>query len=317
MARAVAREHDVGKQQIHYKWDRTNPPAVEVEAGDIVHFETDEVTSGQIKKGDPASKLTQLDFNRLYPLGGPVYVKGAAPGDVLEVDILDLKPGAWGWTGMIPGLGLLAADFPDPYIRYFDLGNRPTAELRKDIHIPIAPFCGTMGVATDADGPVDVLPPTKGAGNIDTRHLTAGTKLYLPVYVAGALFSAGDCHAAQGDGEVCVTGIECPMTFSLRFAVVKGGNMRPWSYHFVTPPGTLQPKSDAGGYYSVTALGPDLMENARNAVRDTIGWLTREKGLSRDDAYVLCSLAGDLRISQIVDQPNWGVSFYLALSVFN
>jgi acetamidase/formamidase len=317
VARVGAREHHVGREQIHYKWDRANKPAAEVDPGDVVHFETEEVTSGQIKKGDPASKLTQLDFDHLYPLGGPVYVKGAEPGDVLEVEILDLKPGAWGWTGMIPGLGLLASDFPDPYIRYFDLGNLASAELRGDIHIPLAPFCGTMGVATDAEGPIDVLPPTKGAGNIDTRHLTAGTRLYLPVYVDGALFSAGDCHGAQGDGEVCVTGIECPMTFSLRFGVIKGGHMRPWSYHFVTPAAPLQPKSDAKGYYAVTALGPDLMENARNAVRDTIGWLTREKKLSREDAYVLCSLAGDLRISQIVDQPNWGVSLYMALSVFD
>jgi acetamidase/formamidase len=316
MAQTSTREHQVSRQQIHYKWDKSNRPAVEVEPGDVVHFETEEVTSGQIKKDDPAVKLTQLDFDKLYPLGGPVYVKGAEPGDVLEVEILQLKPGAWGWTGIIPGLGLLASDFTEPYIRYFDLGDRPTAELRSDIQIPIAPFCGTMGVATDDDGPVDVLPPTKGAGNIDTRHLTAGTRLYLPVYVDGALFSAGDCHAAQGDGEVCVTGIECPMTFSLRFGVIKGGHMRPWSYHFVTPAGQLQPKSDARGYYSVTALGPDLMQNAQNAVRDTIGWLTKEKKLSREDAYVLCSLAGDLRISQIVDQPNWGVSFYLALSVF-
>jgi acetamidase/formamidase len=316
MTKAKVREHKVGREQIHYKWDYSIQPAVEIESGDVVHFDTEEVTSGQIKKGDPASKLTQLDFNRLYPLGGPVFVKGAQPGDVLEVEILDLKPGAWGWTGMIPGLGLLAADFPDPYIRYFDLGDRKTAELRHDIHIPLAPFCGTMGVATDDAGPIDVLPPTKGAGNIDTRHLTAGTRLYLPVYVPGALFSAGDCHGAQGDGEVCVTGIECPMTFSLRFGVIKQGHMRPWSYHFVTPAGPLQANSDAKGYYSVTALGPDLMENARNAVRDTIGWLTKEKKLSREDAYVLCSLAGDLRISQIVDQPNWGVSFYLALSVF-
>ncbi|HEV8596119.1 MAG TPA: acetamidase/formamidase family protein, partial [Candidatus Dormibacteraeota bacterium] len=152
---------------------------------------------------------------------------------------------------------------------------------------------------------------------IDTRHLTAGTKLYLPVFVPGALFSAGDCHAAQGDGEVCVTGIECPMTFSLRFGVVKGGAPRPWSYHFVTPAAPLQPRSDAAGYHSVCALGPDLMENARNAVRYTIDWLVADHGLSREDAYILCSLAGDLRISQVVDQPNWGVSFYLPLSVFN
>jgi acetamidase/formamidase len=316
MARTGTKEHQVGREQIHYKWDKANPPAVEIESGDVVHFDTEEVTSGQIKKGDPAAKLTQLNFDKLYPLGGPVFVKGAQPGDVLEVEILDLKPGAWGWTGIIPGLGLLASDFTEPYIRYFDLGDRETAELRHDIQIPIAPFCGTMGVATDDAGPLDVLPPTKGAGNIDTRHLTKGTRLYLPVFVDGALFSAGDCHGAQGDGEVCVTGIECPMTFSLRFGVIKGGHMRPWSYHFVTPPGALQPKSDGRGYYSVTALGPDLMHNAQDAVRDTISWLTKEKHLSREDAYVLCSLAGDLRISQIVDQPNWGVSFYLALSVF-
>nr|MDQ6922122.1 acetamidase/formamidase family protein [Candidatus Dormibacteraeota bacterium] len=173
-----------------------------------------------------------------------------------------------------------------------------------------------MGVATDDPGPIDVLPPTKGAGNIDTRHLNVGARLYLPVFVPGAMFSAGDCHAAQGDGEVCVTGIECPMAFSLRFDVRKGDSLRPWSYQFQTPPGPLQPKSDERGYFATTALGPDLMENAQNAVRDLIQWLGREHGLSREDAYVLCSLAADLKISQIVDRPNYGVSAYLTLSVF-
>ena len=174
-----------------------------------------------------------------------------------------------------------------------------------------------MGVATDEPGQHAVLPPTKGAGNIDTRHLNVGTKLYLPVFVPGAMFSAGDCHAAQGDGEVCVTGIECPMAFSLRFEVKKGRSLKPWRYQFVTRPGPLQPRYDAGGYFACTALGPDLMENAKNAVRDVIEWLVTEKDLSRQDAYVLCSLAADLKISQIVDQPNWGVSAYLALSVFS
>jgi acetamidase/formamidase len=315
-APANVREHHIGLDQIHYKWDNSLPPVVKIASGDVVHFETEEVTSGQLHPGDPSSKLATLDFDRLYPLGGPVFVEGAEPGDALEVEILKLQPGSWGWSAMLPGLGLLAADFPDPYVRYFELGNRKSAELRHDIHIPIAPFCGTMGVATDEPGPHDVLPPTKGAGNIDTRHLTAGTKLYLPVYVKGALFSAGDCHAAQGDGEVCVTGIECPMTFTLRFNVVKGGSLRPWSYHFLTPAAPLQPRSDTAGYHAVCALGPDLMENARNAVRDTIAWLQADHGLSREDAYILCSLAGDLRISQIVDQPNFGVSFYLPLSVF-
>src|ERR1700716_2014357 len=268
MAKTGVREHTIGKDVFHHKWDNSIPPAVEIESGDVVHFETEEVTAGQLKKDDPASKLGALDFDRLYPLGGPVYVKGAEPGDALEVEILSLKPGAWGWSAILPGLGLLASDFPDPYVRYFDLGDRTTAELRKDIQIPIAPFCGTMGVATDEPGKHDVLPPTKGAGNVDTRHLTAGTKLYLPVFVEGGLFSAGDCHAAQGDGEVCVTGIECPMAFSLRFNLKKGESLRPWSSQFQTPPGPLQPKSDERGYFATTALGPDLMENAKNSIRD-------------------------------------------------
>lgn len=312
----MPREHVVERGKVHYKWDRSLPPVVEVEPGDVVHFETNEVSDGQVTPGCPAARLAEIDFNRLYPLAGPVCVRGAEPGDALVVEMLELRPLEWGWTGILPGLGLLADDFTEPYIRHFDLSNGRYAELRPDIRIPLQPFCGTMGVAIDEPGRHDVLPPTKGAGNIDTRHLNVGSKLYLPVFVPGAMFSAGDCHAAQGDGEVCVTGIECPMAFTLRFDLEKGHAPRPWSYRFVTPPGSLQPASDERGYLAVTALGPDLMENARQAIRDLIGWLEREKGLSREDAYVLCSLAADLKISQIVDRPNWGVSAYLALSVF-
>jgi acetamidase/formamidase len=309
-------EHVLERGRVHYKWDNSLEPAIEIDAGDVVHCETPEVTDGQVTPGCPASALGAIDFDRLYPLAGPVHVRGAQPGDVLEVEILSLRPLDWGWAGILPGLGLLAEDFDQPYIRHFDLTNGEHTELREDIRIPIQPFCGTMGVATDEPGRHDVLPPTKGAGNIDTRHLGVGTRLYLPVFVPGAMFSAGDCHAAQGDGEVCVTGIECPMAFSLRFDVKKDRSLRPWRYHFLTPPGPLQARSDARGYYAATALGPDLMENAKNAVREVIDWLVANKGLSREDAYVLCSLAVDLKISQIVDQPNFGVSAYLALSVF-
>ncbi len=310
------REYTLDPAKIHTKWDNSLPPAIEIEPGDTVHCQTEEVSAGQITNGAPVSVLSALDFDRLYPLAGPIYVKGAQPGDILEVDILGLTPGTWGWAALLPGLGLLAEDFPDPYIRYFDLTQGDTTPLRDDIRIPIVPFCGTMGVAPDEPGRLDVLPPTKGAGNIDTRHLTAGTKLYLPVFVPGALFSAGDAHAAQGDGEVCVTGIECPMSFSLRFNVVKGRSLPAWRYQFVTPPGPLQPRSDAAGYFVNSALGPDLMTNAKNAVRGTIGWLVNEHGLTPEDAYVLCSLAGDLRVSEIVDAGIWSVSFYFALSVF-
>lgn len=210
------REHTLDKGKVHFKWDRRIPPAITIRSGDTVHCETAEVTNDQITPGCPAGILGALDFSQVYPLAGPIFIEGAKPGDVLEVDILRLEPLDWGWAGIIPGLGLLADTFTQPYIRHFDLTNRVTAPMRDDIHIPIQPFCGTMGVATDEDGAFDVLPPTKGAGNIDTRHLTVGTRLRLPVHVEGALFSAGDCHAAQGDGEVCVTGLECPMRFSLR-----------------------------------------------------------------------------------------------------
>ena len=312
----MAREHTLERGKVHYKWDNSLQPALTIQPGDTVHCETDEVTDGQVTEGCPASVLTEIDFDRLYPLAGPIFVEGAEPGDVLEVEILSLRPLEWGWTGILPGLGLLADDFTEPYIRHFDLRNGEYAELREDIRIPLQPFCGTMGVATDDPGPLDVLPPTKGAGNIDTRHLNVGTRLYLPVLVPGAMFSAGDCHATQGDGEVCVTGIECPMAFSLRFDVKKDRRIEPWRYQFQTPPGPLQPRSDEKGYFATTALGPDLMENAQNAIRDLIAWLGSVHGLSREDAYVLCSLAADLKISQIVDRPNWGVSAYLALSVF-
>jgi len=309
-------EYRIPRGQVHYKWDNSIRPAIEIDPGDTVHCETEEVTHGQLRPGTPASALATLNFDRLYPLAGPVYVRGAEPGDTLQVEILTMQPLEWGWTGIIPGLGLLPEDFPNAYIRYFDLSNGKDTALRDDIRIPIAPFCGTMGVATDEPGPHDVLPPTKGAGNIDTRHLVAGTTVYMPVLVRGALFSAGDCHAAQGDGEVCVTGIECPMRFSLKFSVIKRGGMQPWRYHFRTAPGSLQARSDARGYYAATALGPDLMTNAKNAVRELITWLGREHRLGAEDAYVLCSLAADLKISQIVDRPNWGVSAYLPLSIF-
>jgi acetamidase/formamidase len=187
-------EHTLDKSKIHNKWDNTLPPAIEIDPGDVVHCETAEVTGDQVTPGCSADVLllSNINFDMLYPLAGPISVKGAEPGDILEVEILRMQTLDWGWTGLIPTLGLLAEDFPNPYIRHFDLTNGKTAPLRDDIHIPIQPFCGTMGVALDEPGPRDVLPAGKGAGNIDTRHLNVGAKLHLPVLVPGGMFSAGD-----------------------------------------------------------------------------------------------------------------------------
>lgn len=306
-------EHQLDPSKIHFKWNKDLEPALVVAPGDIVHCWTQEVTNGQVTPGCEPDILTQIDFDQLYPLAGPIYVQGASPGDALAVEILALEPDDWGWNGVIPGLGLLADDFPDPYIIHWNL-ERGRTQLGDHIVIPLQPFCGTMGVAPAEPGEHFVLPPGNFGGNMDIRHLNAGATLYLPVEVEGGLFSAGDCHAVQGDGEVCVTGIECPMSFSLRFNVVKGANLD--SPQFVTRRASLNVHEGDDGYFATTGIGPDLMEDSKNAVRRMIDWLGAKHGLSPEDAYCLCSAAGDLKISEIVDQPNWIVSFYMPLSIF-
>lgn len=310
----MGREHVLGPDHIHFKWSRINPPVAEVEAGDVIVCNTQEVSGGQITPGCPAEALTQMDRDRVYPLAGPVFVKGAKPGDVLEIEILELRPGTWGWTGVMPGRGLLPEDFDTPYVKHWDLSNGRTTTLRPGITIPLEPFCGVMGVSPNDPGPLPILPPGKWGGNMDIRHLNVGTTLLLPVWVDGGLFSCGDAHAAQGDGEVCITGIEAPMHIRLRIGVRRDYSIP--SPHFITP-GPLTTLYDRQGYYATTGIGPDLMHAAKDAVRSMIAYLVRHHGLSREEAYVLNSVAVDLKISEIVDAPNWIVSAYLPQSLFS
>ena len=307
-------DYQLDPEKIHFQWNNGLSPAITIEPGDVVHCWTQEVSNGQVTPGSSADVLTSLDFDNIYPLAGPIYVNGARPGDALAVDILSLKPDDWGWNGILPGLGLLSEDFPGPYIKHWDLSDGKTTTLRDDIVIPLQPFCGTMGVAPAEPGDHFVLPPGDFGGNLDIRHLNEGCTLLLPVQVEGALFSAGDCHAVQGDGEVCVTGIECPMSFSLRFSLRQRLNLP--SPQFIVKRGRLSEHDTDAGYYATTGIGPDLMTGAKNAVRRMIDWLGKEYGLEPEEAYLLCSVAGDLKISEIVDQPNWIVSFYMPLSIF-
>jgi acetamidase/formamidase len=306
-------EHVLDPKKVHHLWNRDQSPAIEIRPGDVVVFDTAEVSGGQLRPGVEIDKALPLDRERIFPLAGPVYIAGTQPGDVLEVEILTMTPGSWGWTAILTNGGLLPEDFPDPYIRFWDLSNGRDTMMRPDIVIPLDPFCGVMGVAPAERGEFRIMPPWPFGGNMDIRHLTKGTTLYLPVQVEGALFSAGDCHAAQGDGELCVSGIECPMNFSLRFNVQKGRNNR--TVRFETR-GPLTSKYDAAGYYVTTGIGPDLMDAAKTAVREMIGHLVETYRLSREDAYVLSSVVVDLKISEIVDRPNWIVSAYLPRSIF-
>jgi acetamidase/formamidase len=307
-------EHHLDPKKIHFVWNNELPPAITVKPGDTVHCWTQEVSNGQVTPGCSADVLHTINFDNVYPLAGPIAVDGAVPGDALEVAILSLQPDNWGWTGILPGLGLLSEEFNTAYIRHFDLSDGKTTRLGDRIVIPLQPFCGTMGVAPAEPGTFPVLPPGNFGGNMDIRHLNTGCTLLLPVNVPGGLFSAGDCHAVQGDGEVCVTGVECPMSFSLRFNVRKGAHLP--APQFIVKRSPVSVHDTATGYFATTGVGPDLMEDARQAVRRMIDWLCKEHHVTPEDAYVLCSIAGDLKISEIVDAPNWIVSFHMPLSIF-
>jgi acetamidase/formamidase len=306
--------HTIHGRDHHFGWNNANPPALTVAPGDSVEFDTVDASGGQLPPGATLADLAKLDFARVNPVTGPVYIDGAAPGDAVKVTLLSFAPSGWGWTANIPGFGLLADQFPEPALHAWKYdATLATPALFGAARVPLRPFAGTIGLAPGEPGQHSVVPPRRVGGNLDIRDLTAGTVLHLPVEVAGGLFSVGDTHAAQGDGEVCGTAIESPMSLAARFELVKGANLK---FPRFTTPGPVTRHIDAKGYDATTGIGPDLMEAARAAVAGMIDLLSRRHGLKPVDAYMLCSVAGDLRISEIVDQPNWVVSFYFPRQVF-
>lgn len=301
----------VRRDQFHLAWDSSVEPVLSVRSGDEVEFDALDASCGQITAASTAADLATLDFARVDQVCGPVYLEGAEPGDTLQVELLDFSPGDWGWTANIPGFGLLADVFPDPALRITRLIDG-AAEFLPGIRIPLAPFCGELGVAP-AGEPRSTIPPTELGGNMDTRHLTAGSTLWLPVAVPGALFSLGDGHAAQGDGEVCGTAIETSMRARVRLTLRK--DVRVTAPEFRTA-GPIGRSTNTAGWYAADGVGPDLMTAARDATLRMIDRLGVEHGLAAVDAYLLLSVAGDLRISEIVDQPNWIVTIYCPRSIF-
>jgi acetamidase/formamidase len=305
--------HYFPTDRVHFTWDAGHEPVLTIADGDTVVFETRDVSDNQIGPDSDTSVIAGLDWDRVYPLAGPVYVEGAEPGDTLAIELLDLHTKGWGWTAILPGLGLLADDFTEPYLRIFDLTEGDVTYFREDIVIPLNPFMGTMGVCPGQASAQPVMPPGPFGGNMDTRQLVRGTTLYLPVHEPGALFSTGDAHGCQGDGEICVTGLEAPMFATMRFRVQKRTIPAP---QYRTSPGSLTRFVDVGAWFATTGVGGDLYENAQNATRAMIDHLGSEHGLSRQDAYLLCSLAVDLRISEIVDAGVYVVSAFLPEAIF-
>jgi acetamidase/formamidase len=295
-------------------WNRDLTPALSVESGAVVEFECRDAANGKFDDESTPEDLLTTTFEG-HPLTGPVRVEGAEPGDVLEVELLDFHHKGVGVSYFYPkeaGKGLLPEAFDDPGLYIWDLEG-DVGHFVDGIEVPLDPFPGIVGLAPAASGDHSSTPPRRVGGNLDIKHLTAGSTLYLPVEVTDALVSIGDCHAAQGDGEVCVTGIEAPMDVTARLSVRSDMDIDQPRFE------TTGPFSPTGGdepMYGTTGVADDLMDATKLAVCHMIDHLHDERGLARSEAYLLCSAAVDLKINQAVNRPNWTVSAYLPECLF-
>src|SRR5713101_2045864 len=217
-------DHHLDDAQVHYEWNNALPAQLEIAPGDTVVFDCRDAADRYYRRTSTHDDVMGRGPFRGHPLTGPVRIKGARPGDVLVVELLEVKPADFGWTAIRPGRGLLPeADFSKPYLQIWDLSDGRFARAGNHIAVPLDPFPGVMGTALDLPGGHSTMPPRKNGGNMDIKQLTAGSTLYLPVWVDGALFCVGDTHGIQGDGEVCVTAVEMGGRVTARLGLERAG----------------------------------------------------------------------------------------------
>jgi acetamidase/formamidase len=306
--------YSLRREQVVWDWSADHPPLLTVSSGAEVFLDMLDASGGQLGPDATLDQFRNLDQARSMPISGPIFVEDAQPGDVLEVEILEIGIGSHAWTGQRPGQGILTAEeFPDEWVNVWHLDG-PRAHYRDGISIPLEPFPGMLGVTMAEAGHHTSDPPRNMGGNLDTRQIGVGSRVYFPVEVQGALFGIGDGHAAQGDGEVCGSAIEVPMTTTIRLTVRKDLQLDCMEYEVARP--LERPSAAQAGYYVTTGIEPDLYEAARLAVRRMVAHLEQHHGLDHYDAYGLCSVAADLKISEIVDKPNWLVSLFLPKDIF-
>lgn len=348
----------------HNRWHPSIAPITAVQPGELIRLDMRDAADGQIKPASRVENMAKLDTKVAHPLTGPIYIEGVAPGDLLEVEIVEINAEPYGWTRIIPGAGLLREEISDPFLVHWHVTNGfARSEQIPGVAIPDSSFIGTIGLApslkqcdewtareTDlirrggiahlpdpldavpaeepnASNGLRTLPPRENGGNMDIKQITAGSFLQIPVSVDGGLFSAGDCHFAQGDSECCITAIEMAASAVFRFKIYPGlaakNNIRfPRVSHpgFFIPPAWAAPQNfTATMGMPVTPdgiqHGEDLTLASKNAVREMIQ-LLMERGYTRNQAYVICSVAVDLRISNAVDLPNVTVSALLPEGIF-
>jgi acetamidase/formamidase len=302
------KEHRLSAAPTHSVWNRDLEARLLINPGDSVHLECVDASGGQVRPSSTVDDFLAIDRTRIHALTGPIAIAGAEPGDVLEVEVLEVAHKGWAWTSIIQGLGFLDQRFAEPYLFHWALDADSTSSLAPAV-VPLQPFCGVMGVAPAERGEFRTRPPGAFGGNMDVRQLSAGATLYLPVMNNGALFSAGDAHAAQGDGEVCINGMECPADVTLRFNLHKH---QPLAGPIVE---SGQRVSVSDPAWVVVESAVDALEAARAATNRMIDLLAAHWGFSSVHAYLLCSVAMDLRLSQVVNRPMITVSASIAKSI--
>lgn len=295
----------------HLGWDAAFPPVVEVTPGETIEVVLQDAFGGQLDEHAGAQDIATLDLAQANPLTGPIAVAGARPGDTLAITFEDIEVGAHAWTAIIPGFGLLADEFPEPHVIVSSIAAGEVA-FGGLARLPVRPFLGTIGVAPAAPGLHSVIPPRRVGGNMDCRDVRTGATLLLPVEVDGALLSAGDPHGGQGDGEVCGTAVETTARARVRAELRPGLTID--GPQLELPPEPVDDRREGAGRRLTMGVGPDLLAGARDATRAMIELLGRH-GLPPADAYALCSVAGHLRLLEVVDAPNWVVGMELDLDV--
>jgi acetamidase/formamidase len=301
-------EFKLSAEPTHSRWNAALAPRLTIASGDVVEFECQDSSGAQVHPGMSVEGLQGIDRGRIHALTGPVAIAGAEPGDVLQIDVLEVQHKGWGWSSVIPGLGFLKQRFTEPFLFHWELEPSVSRSLVPAV-VPLRPFCGILGVAPAELGEFRTRPPGVFGGNMDVRELAAGATLYLPVLQPGALFSCGDAHAAQGNGEVCINGIECPADVSLRFTLHKQQVLA----------GPLVESSaaadDDGPGWVVVESATDALAAAHGATDRMVDLLASRWGFDPVHAYLLCSVAMHLRFSQVVNEPVITVSASIAKSI--
>lgn len=306
-------EHFLDRSEVVNRWNPSYPPRLRVAPGDILRIEMRDASDGQVYPEMTLEAFSRMDRTRVHALTGPVAVEGAEPGDRLVIDLLSYEHEGWAWTSIMPDLGLLPEDFPDPFLHIWHLEAEHT-ESMPGLRIPLQPFCGILGVQPLIEGESRTRPPGIHGGNMDVRHLTAGNQLHLPVLHPGGGLCAGDAHAAQGDGEVSINGMEAPMTVRLRVDLVKKAPITGPFVHCRTP---LEPEIfRTSAHHAFVGSHENPREAAKDVVRRAIDYLCRRLGLSPEQAYVTCSVVLRLKVSQLVNLPMTTITGYLPEAIF-